>query len=393
MRHFDSVEQLVAELRPGYPVYCLRPHVLRRTAHRFLSLFPGTVLYAVKSNPLPAVLEMLNRAGIGHFDTASLSEIALVNEQVRDAHCYFMHPVKDRAAIRSAFHVYGVRHFVVDHADELAKLGAEIQSKNIIVVVRLATRGGDATFDLSTKFGATQHEAESLMRSAARAGYRVGICFHVGSQCSSEQTFAHALGTVGEVIENAGVTPSCVDVGGGFPAPYPGECLPGLETFMDVIRAGLEKLALPAQCRVMCEPGRALVAEAMSLVVQVQLRKGSSLYINDGIYGSLIAATIGIRFPLRLVRPETPETRAHENFTVYGPTCDGLDTLPWQASLPGDVREGDFLEFGLVGAYGNALRTDFNGFRPDTFVTVAADFRAPVDTKQDELTTSASAGG
>ena len=376
MRHFERVEQLVSELRPGYPIYCFRPQVLEREARRFGRLFPGTVLYAVKSNPLPAVIQTLSRAGIGHFDTASLPEIALVNELVSGAHCYFMHPVKDRAAIRAAYRVYGVRHFVVDHVDELGKLQSEIGREEVIVVVRLATPGSGATFDLSTKFGATAREVQALMRRAARAGYRVGICFHVGSQCASEHTFVRALRSVGEVIAQAQVEPCCVDVGGGFPAPYLGERLPGLERFMDVIRDGVAGLGLPSTCQVMCEPGRALVAQSMSLVAQVQLRKGAALYINDGIYGSMIAATIGIRFPVRLVRPDAPSRADPMDFTVYGPTCDGLDTLPGTVSLPGDVREGDFLEFGLVGAYGNALRTDFNGFRPDTFVTIDTPFLA-----------------
>lgn len=114
-RQFNDVRAVVRALQPSYPVYCLRPDLLAETARRFISMFPGIVLYAVKCNPHPLVLDVLYRAGIRHFDTASLPEIAQICEAYPDAHAYFMHPVKGRAVIESAYAVYGIRHFVVDH--------------------------------------------------------------------------------------------------------------------------------------------------------------------------------------------------------------------------------------------------------------------------------------
>ena len=140
---------------------------------------------------------------------------------------------------------------------------------------------------------------------------------------------------------------------------------------MDEIRAGLKALALKPTVEIFAEPGRVLVADGCSLIVQVQLRKGEGLYINDGIYGSLSEmAQVDLRMPARVIRLDgeaSDETRA---FTLNGPTCDSLDVLPAAFDLAEDVREGDWIEIDQVGAYSFALATRFNGFYPETFVEV-----------------------
>ena len=373
-QQFASVEHVLEVLAPSYPVYCLRPALLADMVRQFTALFPGTVLYAVKCNPHPLVLDALHRAGIAHFDTASLPEIALVAERYRDATCYFMHPVKSRAAIQSAYGVYGVRHFVVDHPDELRKVLAEAGGRDLTIVVRLATPPDPSTvYDLSSKFGCGLDEAVVLLRDVAAAGCRGGLAFHVGSQCGAPASYTTALALVGEVISRAGAAPSLIDVGGGFPAAYAGADVPALSAYMAAIRAGLAALALPPGTRVLAEPGRALVANACSLLVQVQLRKDAALYLNDGVFGSLAEMALSsLRMPVRLLRRGGDAAAATLPYTLYGPTCDGLDVLPGTFELPADAREGDWLEFGQIGAYSNALATRFNGFFPETFVELAS---------------------
>ena len=368
---FASVEEMTEKLQPGYPVYCLRPDVLRSNARRFLERFPGDVLYAMKCNPHPEVLKPLYAAGVRHFDTASLTEIAQISELFADAHRYFMHPVKPRAAIRTASEVYDVRHYVVDHRDEIDKVLQEVRIADPVILVRMATPSGGATYELSRKFGAQPEETVTLLQDLAARGVRRGIAFHVGSQCLRTNAFEIALDLVATVCAAAGEI-DCLDVGGGFPAFYEGTLSPPLETFIDTITERLKAIAIPGDCRLMCEPGRAMVAAAMSLVVQVQLRKDNRIYINDGIHGSLSEAAVGnVRYPARFVGDARSSTLM--DFTVNGPTCDSVDVLPNPFRLPDDIREGDWIEVQKIGAYSNANRTQFNGFYPETLVAIEAD--------------------
>ncbi|MHA1600221.1 MAG: type III PLP-dependent enzyme [Alphaproteobacteria bacterium] len=371
-RLFDDVRAVAQALQPSYPVYCLRPDLLAENARRFMSMFPGTVLYAVKCNPHPMVLDVLYQAGIRHFDTASLPEIAQICENYPDAHAYFMHPVKSRAVIASAYTVYGIRYFVIDHENELAKVMDETGNEDLVIIVRMRTPTSAQTlYDLSSKFGATPPDAAALMRTAHQRGCKVGLAFHVGSQCIDPSSYGTALDLVGKTIEMAGVMPVCLDVGGGFPAAYVGKSVPPLEDYMTEIRTGLKRLALDATVDIFAEPGRALVADACSLLAQVQLRKDDRLYINDGIYGSLSEMMqVDVRQPARVIRLTGDVSEDIQPFVLNGPTCDSLDVLPGTFDLPADVREGDWIEIDQIGAYSNALATRFNGFYPETFVEV-----------------------
>lgn len=367
--NFDDARAMIEALTPSYPVYCMRAGVLAETAREFLERFPGRVLYAVKCNPHPIVLQALYDAGIRHFDTASLPEIAQVREMFSDTTAYFMHPVKARAVIKTSHDVYGVRHFVIDHPSELTKVMDETGGEGVAIIVRMATPHAGAAFDLSTKFGASPALATDLLRAVRDEGCQGGLAFHVGSQCLSPRAYRTALGLVGEVAEAAGTEMHFLDVGGGFPAAYKGVNTPPLEAFMDEITTGLATLNLRRDCTTMCEPGRAMVASSCSLVVQVQLRKEDQIYINDGVHGSLSEMVTGqLQMPVRLIRLDGTPSDSYMDFTVAGPTCDSIDMLPHPFRLPNDVREGDWIEIGQLGAYGSALRTQFNGFYPDTFV-------------------------
>ncbi len=372
--NFQSVEEVVDELKPGYPVYCLRPAELKRQAEYFLDNFPGRVMYAVKCNPHLSVLQALYEAGIRHFDTASLAEIALVREHLPQADCYFMHPVKPRAAILTAHQVYGVDHFVLDHENELNKIiDVTGGGDGKVVLVRIVTPVHDAQYQLSDKFGVAAKEAPALLKKVHDANFQTGVAFHVGSQCRNPQAFVDGVETALDVIEEAAVPVHYLDVGGGFPALYEDDQPPLLSAYFDAIYEAFDQSRLRRDCVLMCEPGRGLVASGCTLLTQVQLRKDNKLYINDGVYQSLSETLMGkMKLPARLINPKRSITAECQDFTILGPTCDNLDILPAPFYLPVDADEGDWIEIGQTGAYSNSAATRFNGFFPETFVTVDA---------------------
>jgi ornithine decarboxylase len=361
------VDDLIAISRPEEPMHCLRPGVFVAIARGFVTAFPGDVLYAVKCNPEPAVLRALWAGGVRHFDCASPAEVALVRSMFADAEIHFMHPVKARGAIRAAWARHGVRDFAIDCADELAKLRAEVAATGVAgelgVIVRLALPKGQAVLDLSGKFGAAADDAVALLRAARPLAARLGVSFHVGSQCLDPLAWRRALDLVGEVVHAAGVAIDIVDVGGGFPVAYPDVVPPPLGAFVAEIEEGFDRLGLP-RAKLWAEPGRALVAGGGSVVVQVQLRRGDALYLSDGVYGSLAdAGTLGFRYPVRLIRArDAADGVTLRPFRFYGPTCDSADVMEGPFLLPDDIAEGDWIEIGQLGAYGGCLRTGFNGF-------------------------------
>lgn len=362
-----TVDQLVARQRPEEPMHCLRPDTVTATARVFRDAFPGDVMYAVKCNPEPVILRALHAGGVEHFDCASIAEVRLVRQMFPRAAIHFMHPVKPRGAIREAWAQHGVRDFAFDSADELAKILAETAATGVTgplgLVLRLALPKGGAALDLSGKFGASPDAAATLLRAARPHAALLGLSFHVGSQCTDPLAWRAALALAGGVLRDAGVALEVLDIGGGFPASYPDSEPPPLGAFMAEIEAGVERLALPAM-RLWAEPGRALVAGGASVVVQVQLRRGTALFISDGVYGSLAdAGTLGFRYPARLIRPAgPPPSDALVGFSLLGPTCDSADRMRGPFLLPADIAEGDWIEIGQLGAYGACMRTAFNGF-------------------------------
>jgi ornithine decarboxylase len=361
-----TVDAFVAAERPEEPVHCLRPATVTATARDFVAAFPGDVLYAVKCNPDPAMLRALYAGGVRHFDCASPQEVRLVRDMFPDADIHFMHPVKARGAIRQAWADHGVRDFVVDTAMELRKVLDETAATGVAgalgIVVRIALPKGGARLDLSGKFGAEADDVVALLRAARPVAARVGVSFHVGSQCLDPLAWRKALDLTGVLIREAGVAVDIIDVGGGFPVDYPDQESPDLGAIFAEIEDGFDRLELP-NAVLWAEPGRALVAAGASIVVQVQQRRGNALYVNDGVYGGLSdAGALGFRYPVRLVRPNGRVADETESFIFYGPTCDSADVMNGPFILPTDVREGDWIEIGQLGAYGACLRTAFNGF-------------------------------
>jgi ornithine decarboxylase len=369
---FANVESMVASLAPTEPMFCIDAGELRRNALRFQS-FPGRVLYAVKCNPHPFVLETLFEAGIRDFDVASIKEVELVESLFgKAAGMFFNNPAKTRPAIRAASSSYGIRFYTVDHASELRKVLEEGErNSDLVVAVRLSNSSRDARYALSKKFGAAPEEAVQLLRDVHGAGIGTGLSFHVGSQCLAPEAFSEALETCRYVIRKAGVPVRVLNVGGGFPAPYPGDDPAALDHYFAATIYGYQALNLPPSCLLFCEPGRSLVATAASVVTQVVLRKDRSIYLNDGIFGSLQELRHPKeRRPARIIRPgrETPVQLVP--FRVFGPTCDSDDVLGAELMLPKDVTEGDWVEIQMMGAYSLAMQTQFNGFSIGQVVVV-----------------------
>ncbi len=365
----------IAKTRPAQPVTLLRPHAARRAARFFVEKFPGRSLYAVKANPSPDLLKLLWEEGVTHYDVASIGEVRLIAEVLPQAIICFMHPVKAEEAIAEAYFAHGVRAFSLDSLEELDKIMAAtatdgVAATDLSLLVRLQVSSKHAKLSLAAKFGAEPHDVKPLLFAARQAADALGICFHVGSQAMTPAAYSEAMARVRDAIVEAAVTVDIVDVGGGFPSIYPGMEPAPLEAFFDVIHDTFEALPISYSAELWCEPGRALCAEYASLVVRVEKRRGSELYINDGAYGALFdAAHIGWRYPVRLLRGTQSAVRPVD-YSFYGPTCDDLDHMAGPFELPGDVVAGDYLEVGMLGAYGCAMRTAFNGFGVDSAVIV-----------------------
>ncbi len=361
----------IAKGRPVNPVTLVRPHAAARAARFFVEKFPGRSMYAVKANPSPELLQILWDNGITHYDVASIAEVRLVARTLPEATLCFMHPVKAEEAIAEAYFTHGVRTFSLDSLEELDKVvRATREAADLTLCVRLRVSSEHSKLSLASKFGAAPHEAKELLFAARQAADALGICFHVGSQAMTPEAYSNAMERVRAAIVEAAVTVDVIDVGGGFPSSYPGMEPPPLEHFFETIHRAFESLPVSYSSELWCEPGRALCAEYSSIIVRVEKRRGTELYINDGAYGALFdAAHIGWRFPTELLRE--PDSRAKDmEFSFYGPTCDDMDYMVGPFMLPADTQAGDYIEIGMLGAYGSAMRTAFNGFGSDETVIV-----------------------
>ena len=376
MHKHHSALGVATALRPVQPVTLIRPHAARRAARFFTEKFLGRSLYAVKANPSPALLKTLWDGGIAHYDVASIAEVRLVRGALADATLCFMHPVKAEEAIAEAYFTHGVRTFSLDSEEELAKIvratttANGVAANDLTLCVRLRVSSDHSKLSLASKFGVDLADAAPLLMATRQVADALGICFHVGSQAMSPQAYSDAMVRVRAAIVSAAVTVDVIDVGGGFPSAYPGMTPPPLEQYFRVIHEAFESLPVSYSAELWCEPGRALSAEYASVLVRVERRRGDELYINDGAYGALFdAAHIGWRFPVSLLRE--PESNAKDiGFSFYGPTCDDMDRMAGPFELPADTQAGDFIEIGMLGAYGSAMRTAFNGFTNGDTVVV-----------------------
>ena len=360
---FTSAAEFLRRHRPERPVLALRPHAARRAARWFIDNFPGRVLYAAKANDARPIMDALIEAGIRGFDVASLVEIERV-AGIPGGELFFMNPVKSRGAIARAYREFGIRSFAFDSEEELDKIVVKTGgAKDLTRYLRVACPNTHSLIPLEGKFGASGEEAPALLLRARQIAARLGLTFHVGSQAVVPAAFGEAIRQIGQLIVASGVLVDAVDIGGGFPSRYPHSDPPELATFMDEVVRAADGLTVKHSCELLCEPGRALVAEAESVIVRVDARRGNALYINDGSFGTLFdAAYSGFRFPARLVALSRRKAKPVAEFALYGPTCDSSDFLPGPFVLPDSVREGDYIEIGQIGAYGRVMANRFNGF-------------------------------
>jgi ornithine decarboxylase len=372
MQKFNSVDELVNTIQPVDPIYCIRPNSIKLACGWFKKNFPGKILYAVKTNPNEKVIRCIGESGISRFDVASINEIKLIKKILPSARAYYMNTVKSREHIKEAYFNYNIRDFALDTKEELQKIIETTNgAKDLTLYVRVSVSNEHAEIDLSQKFGAPPSEALGLLRLAKAHAKKVGLSFHAGSQCMHPISYAKGIREVENIIKKTKIIPDIINVGGGFPSIYPDLNPQPLENYMQEIKKAFENLKLENKPEILCEPGRALVAESGSTIVKVILRKKQKIYINDGTYGSLFdAGVLNFVLPTRMISNGRMTSKKLTSFSLYGPTCDSADFMKGPFVLPNNLKEGDYIEIGQLGAYSLTFRTKFNGFYSDKIFEV-----------------------
>ena len=385
MQKFKSVDKLVNQLKPTEPVYCIRRDSINIASKFFQNKFPGKILYAVKTNPHPLVLKTIVESGINDFDIASIKEVEAIRSVSPDAKCSYMHTVKSKESINEAYFKYNIKTFSIDTKDELIKiLNSTNQAKDLELYVRVAVSNEHAEIDLSKKFGAQTSEAIGLYRLTKQYAKKIGLSFHVGSQCMHPISYSKGINEIKYIIKKTKIVPDVINIGGGFPTIYPDLVPQSLDSYFEEIKNSLNKLKLEKKPEIICEPGRAIVAESGSTIVRVNLRKKQKLYINDGTYGTLFDAGVpNIVYPSRIITSGRIISKKLTSFDFYGPTCDSMDYMKGPFILPNNIKEGDYIELGQLGAYGLTFRTQFNGYYSDSIYEVCDD---PIMTMYDKET-------
>ena len=308
------------------------------------------------------------------FDVASIEEIKSIRNFSQTAKCSYMHTVKSRESIKEAYFNFGVKTFSLDTKDELVKIiESTNNAKDLELFVRVAVSNEHAEIDLSKKFGALNSEAAGLLRLAKQHAKKIGLSFHVGSQCMHPISYSKGINEIGNIIKKTKILPDYINVGGGFPTVYPDLIPQSMDNYFNEIKKGLENLKLEKLPEIICEPGRALVAESGSTIVRVNLRKKQKLYINDGTYGTLFdAGTPNIVFPSKMIKENSNKiiSKKLTGFDFFGPTCDSMDYMKGPFLLPNNIKENDYIELGQLGAYGLTFRTQFNGYYSDEIFEV-----------------------
>ena len=371
---WDNPAEIIRRLAPENPVMVFAPSVLRATARRFLEGFPGLVTYAVKSNPDEAVIRTLLAAGIKGFDVASPYEIDLIGRLAPDAARHYHNPVRSQAEIAHAVQA-GISSWSVDSRSELDKLFARVAPENCEISPRFKLPVLGAAYDFGSKFGASPELAAELLRAVADRGYIPSLTFHPGTQCVDPHAWESYIVTAAEICRMAGVEPRRLNVGGGFPSHRVAGVEPDLAAIFALIGRVTAKAFDDRPPALVCEPGRGLCADAFALITRVKaVRDGQNVFLNDGVYGGLFELPIvGNLDRLQVLTPQgTARGGEPMHRVIFGPTCDSVDRLPGELSLPADVQEGDYIVFHGAGAYSTVTNTRFNGFGLMAQLTVNA---------------------
>ena len=371
---YPDTQSLIAAEAPDHPAFLFCEAELQRSAALFQNGFDGLVTYAVKANPSEHVVATLAEAGLKAFDVASPNEMALVRRLAPDAAMHYNNPIKSRREIAAAHEEFGIRSYAIDNFAQLDQLAAVVPpSRDIEVTVRFKAGKARKAFDFGTKFGVLEAGAIEIVSEVARRGYTPSLCFHVGSQCEDVAAYGRHIAAAGRIAKGAGISLKRLNIGGGFPAPYPSSSAPGLDTYFESIRTATTKTFGASAPEMIVEPGRSMVTSSTSLLLRVKhQRAGRSVYVNDGAYGALMEVKfMPILPPTRVWRGGKELKGETAQFTVWGPTCDSYDVLPQLFDFPASIEEDDWIEFGLLGAYSQASTTSFNGF--DTRLQYAVD--------------------
>jgi ornithine decarboxylase len=375
---YSNAAAVAKTLQPDEPVFCFSAKELRDRAQQFLKHFEGLVTFAVKCNPSPEVLSTLAQAGITHWDVASVVEMSNVRAVAPNAVFHYHNPVKSRLEIETAYKTYGCRRFVIDCREELQKIVAIVgkdPSVEISVRLVLPRDRGSSAHDFSTKFGAPEHICVELLKKVVEAGYVPVLTFHPGSQSKEPNVYVRHIEAAARISKQAEVKVSKLNVGGGFPANYTLSTAPEPEVFFRAIEDAVVKyFGAKSKPTLECEPGRGMVATCMSLLTRVKLvcTDGDDIFINDGVYGGMMEymQVPDLKPPYRVFRNGRELEGVSKSFKVFGPTCDPLDVLPHRLDLFEGLAEGDYIEFGTLGAYGLATCTRFNGYGAHKVVSV-----------------------
>ncbi|MDE2446515.1 MAG: type III PLP-dependent enzyme [Alphaproteobacteria bacterium] len=373
----ENAAAVAYAMQPDEPLFCFSPQALTDRANVFLNGFPGLVTFAVKSNPSEHVVRTLAKAGLTHWDVASVHEMKLVAGISPDAKFHYHNPVKSRREIEDAYKTYGCRRFVVDCREELQKIVDIVgPSDEIEIAVRfvLPRDRGSSAHDFSTKFGAPEHICVELLKKVVELGYRPMLTFHPGSQSRDPQTYVRHIEAAARIAKTADVKVFALNVGGGFPANYMLSTAPEPSVFFRIIDEAVAKFFGSNTPKLECEPGRGLVANCMSALTRVKLvcTDGDDIFINDGVYGALMEYMQApeLKPPFRVIRDGKVIHGPVKSWKVFGPTCDPLDVLPHNLDILEGLREGDYIEFGTLGAYGVSTLTKFNGYGEHDVVEV-----------------------
>ena len=345
------------------PFYIFKPKKLEKNIDNFLRKFDGETIYSVKTNPNENVLKKIYQSGIRSFDVASLKEIKLIKSLFSKCKIYYMNPVKPYSMIQESYFSFGVRDFSFDCEVELEKIfKATGLAKDLVLHIRISTPNNFCKINLSKKFGVEGKDAHNLIRKASKISQNIGVSFHVGSQCLNPKAYKVAIRKTSLIVRKSGIKIKFLNIGGGFPGKYSKESLPSLSKYFKEINSEFRKnFSYHKEIKLLSEPGRVLVYDCMSLVTKVILKKQKKLFINDGTHGHLSEIKkLGSIQPVRIFGKKKKEKVMP--FSFYGPTCDSSDFLKGPFFLPKSIKNDDYIEIDLMGAYTLTVKNDFNGF-------------------------------
>ena len=364
---YANTSALIAHEEPDFPSFLFSNKELHRSVKVFKKGFGGLLTYAVKCNPSPHIIKQLHEEGLKAFDVASNTEMELVRDHAPGAAMHYNNPIKNKREIQRAYEEFGVRSFTVDHPQQLDQLAAIVTpSRDVEVTTRFKAGKALKSYDFGTKFGVMEAGAIELCQMVDQMGFTPSLCFHVGSQCEDAYAYERHIAAASRISKEAGIELKRLNIGGGYPAPYPTSEAPPMDYYFETIDTAVKDNFGNTPPELIIEPGRALVTSSTSLLLRVKHQRGGvSVYLNDGAYGALMEVKFMHFTPPTRVWRGAREHYNEDNFadfTIWGPTCDSYDVLPQIFHLPADIDEDDWVEFGLMGAYTQASLTPFNGF-------------------------------